>query len=85
MTRWVHEHRLERRQQRVDANPALRKRRNQMVEHPVGTSKPWQDHGYVVMKGRAKVRAAFRLSPLADNLRRVMTILGGSHLLRALA
>jgi hypothetical protein len=67
------------------ANPALLKRRNPMVEHPVETIKHWHDQGYVVMKGREQVRAECSLSTLADNRRRVLTILGGSHLLRALA
>jgi hypothetical protein len=37
------------------------------------------------MQGWEKVRAEFRLSTLAYNLRRVVTILGGPHRLRALA
>ena len=39
ITRWVHEHLLERMQQRVEANPALMRRRKQIVEHPFGTIK----------------------------------------------
>jgi hypothetical protein len=85
ITRWVHEHLLERMQQRVEANPALMRRRTQIVEHPFGTIKHWHDQGYFLMKGLEKVRAEFSLSTLAYNLRRVMTILGVSHMLRALA
>jgi transposase len=85
ITRWVHEHVLERMQQRVEANPALMKKRKQIVEHPFGTIKHWHDQGYFLMKGLEKVRAEFSLSTLAYNLRRVMTILGVPHMLRALA
>jgi Transposase DDE domain len=85
MTRWEHEHILEKRQQRVEANPALMKRRKQLVEHPFGTIKHWHDQGYFLMKGLAKVRAEFSLSTLAYNLRRVVTILGVPCMVRALA
>jgi hypothetical protein len=85
MTRWVPEHILERMQKRAEANPALMQRRKQIVEHPFGTIKHWHDQGYFLMKGLEKVRAEFSLSTLADHLRRVVTILGVPHMLRALA
>jgi hypothetical protein len=85
MTRWGHEHLLERRQQRVAAHPAIRNRRKQMGAHPVGTSKHWHDHGDFLLKGLATGRAEFSWSTLADNLRRVVTIRGVPHRLRALA
>jgi transposase len=85
ITRGVHEHILERMQKRVEANPAMMKRRKQIVEHPFGTIKPWHDQGYFLMKGLEKVRAEFSLSTLADNLRRVMTLLGVPQMLQALA
>jgi transposase len=85
MTRGVHEHILERMQTRVEANPAMMKRRKQIVEHPFGTIKHWHDQGYFLMKGLKKVRAEFSLSTLAYNLRRVMTRLGVLPMLQALA
>jgi transposase len=85
MTRWEPEHILEKRQQRVEANPALMKRRKQIVEHPFGTIKHWHDQGYFLMKGLAKVRAEFSLSTLGYTLRRVVTILGVPYMVRALA
>ncbi len=54
MTRWVHEHILEKMQQRVAANPALMKRRTQIVEHPFGTIKHWHDQGYFLMRPRSR-------------------------------
>jgi transposase len=85
VTRGAHEHILERRPKRVEANPALMKRRKQLVAHPCGTIKRWHDRGYVLRQGREKVPAGLSLSTLADNLRRAVTILGGPYLVRALA
>jgi Transposase DDE domain len=84
ITRWVHEHLLARTQQRVEAHPALMKRRKQIVEHPFGTIKHWPDQGYFLMKGLEKVRAEFSLSTLAYNLRRVTMLLGVPYMLHAL-
>jgi hypothetical protein len=85
MTRWGHEHILERMQKRVEANPAMMKRRQQIVEPPFGTIKRWHDRGYFLMKGLEKVRAAFSVSTLAYNLKRVMTLLGVPYMRQALA
>jgi hypothetical protein len=85
MTRWAPEPIFEQMQHRGEANPALMKRRKQLVEHPVGTIKPWHDQGYFLMQGLAKVRAEFSVSTLAYHLRRVVTILGVPARGRALA
>lgn len=69
----------------MEANPALMQRRNQLVEHPVGTLKPWHEQGSCLLKGLAKVRAEFSWSPLAYHLSRVVTILGVPSMVRALA
>jgi hypothetical protein len=61
------------------------KRRQQIVAHPFSTIMPWHDQGYCLMKGLAKGRAEFSVSTLAYNLRRVVTILGVSSMVRALA
>jgi transposase len=84
ITRWVHEAILERMQKRVEIRPEVMKKRKQIVEHPFGTIKHWHDQGYFLMRGLEKVRAEFSLSALAYNIRRVVTILGVPHLLRAL-
>jgi transposase len=85
MTRWVHEHILERMQKRVEATPAIMKRRPQIVAPPFGTIKHWHDQGDFLMKGLEKVRAECSRSTLAYNLSRVMTLLGVPHMLQALA
>ena len=85
ITRWVHEHILERMQERVEANPALMRRRKQIVEHPFGTMKHWNDQGYFLMKGLKKVRAEMSLSALAYNINRVINILGVKQMIETLA
>jgi hypothetical protein len=85
ITRWVHEHILERMQERVEVNSKLMKRRKQIVEHPFGTIKHWNDQGYFLMKGIQKVRAEMSLSALVYNIRRVMNILGIRQMVHPLA
>jgi Transposase DDE domain len=80
----VHEAILERMQKRVKVHPDVMKKRKQIVEHPFGTIKHWYDQGYFLMRRLEKVRAGCSLSTLAYNIRRVVTLLGVPHLLRAL-
>jgi hypothetical protein len=80
----VHEEIIEQTQQRVAANPEMMKQRKQIVEHPFGTIKHWWDQGHFLMCGLQKVRAEFSLSALAYNLKRVINILGVSHLMASL-
>ena len=71
-------------QERVEANPELMKKRKQIVEHPFGTIKHWNDQGYFLMKGLKKVRAEMSLSTLAYNIKRSINILGVSRMIEAL-
>jgi len=84
ITRWVHEHLLERMQKRVEANPGLMKQRKQIVEHPFGTIKHWNDQAYFLMRGLANVRGEMSLSALAYNIKQVMHLLGVPTLTAAL-
>jgi hypothetical protein len=84
MTRGVDEHVLERMAERRNANPEIMQERTPLVEHPVGTIKHTNDQGDGLRKGLKNVRAEFSLACLADNLKRVITILGVPPLLRAL-
>jgi hypothetical protein len=61
------------------------RKRKQLVEHPVGTMKPWNDPGYLLMRGLEKVLAELSLSALASNIKRVVTILGVPTMLQAFA
>jgi transposase len=84
ITRWVHEHILERMQERVEANPELMKKRKQIVEHPFGTIKHWNDQGYFLMKGLKKVRAEMSLSALVYNIKRSINVVGVPRMIEAL-
>jgi transposase len=61
------------------------KKRKQIVEHPFGTIKYWNDQGHFLMRGLENVRAEFSLSALIYNLKRVINILGVPKMLEALA
>jgi transposase len=61
------------------------KKRKQIVEHPFGTIKYWNDQGHFLMRGLENVRAEFSLSALTYNLTRVINILGVPKMLEALA
>jgi Transposase DDE domain len=84
ITRWVDEHLLEQREQRVRARPEIMPQRKELVEHPFGTMKWGWDQGYFLMRGVAKVRAEVSLTVLADNLRRVLNLLDRPRLLASL-
>src|SRR6266511_2584921 len=74
--RWEHEGVLERIEQRVNANPVILKLRQQLVEHPFGTIKFWNDQRHFLMRGLEKVKAEVSLSTLAYNIKRVINLVG---------
>lgn len=82
--RWEHEAILERIEQRVRANPTIMKLRQQIVEHPFGTIKFWNDQRHFLMKGLEKVKAEFSLCTLAYNIKRTINILGVRAMVAAL-
>jgi len=63
-------------EQRVQANWELMKKRKQIVEHPFGTIKFWNDQRRFLVRGLEKVRAEFSLSALAYNIKRAIDIVG---------
>lgn len=81
----MHEDILERMEQRVQANWELMKQRKQIVEHPFGTIKFWNDQRHFLMRGLEKVRAEFSLSALAYNIKRAINIVGVRRLVAAVA
>lgn len=82
--RWEHEAVLERIEQRVKANPLILKLRKQLVEHPFGTIKFWNDQRHFLMRGLEKVKAEFSLSTLAYDIKRALNIVGVKGLIAAL-
>ena len=85
ITRWVDEDILERMEKRVRANWELMKQRKQIVEHPFGTIKFWNDQRHFLMRGLEKVRAEFSLSALAYNIKRAINLVGVPKLVAAMA
>ena len=83
--RWADAAVLEAMAARVRADPTAAVRRKSLVEHPFGTIKRWDDAGYFLVRGLAKVRAEFSLMTLAYNLRRAVRVVGVPGLLAALA
>jgi transposase len=79
--RWEKEAVLEKIARRVAANPHVSRRRAALVEHAFGTLKFWWHQGTLLTRGLASVRAEWRLSALAYNLRRVLQIVGVAALL----
>jgi transposase len=82
--RWEYEEILERIEQRIKANPLILKLRQQLVEHPFGTIKFWNDQRHFLMRGLEKVRAEFSLSTLAYDIKRALNIVGVKGLIAAL-
>jgi hypothetical protein len=84
ITRWVDEQLLEQMAPRVHARPEIRQQRQERVAPPFGTMKRSWNQGYCLRRGVAKVRAAFSLTVLADNLRRVLNRVAMPRLLASL-
>jgi len=82
--RWEDEHLLDEMAQRVAANRQLMKKRKEIVEHPFGTIKFWNDQGHFLLRGLEKVRAEFSLMTLAHNIKRVINVVGVISMIKAL-
>ena len=85
LKRWEHEAVVERIEQRAGANPHIMKLRQQIVEHPFGTIKFWNDQRHFLMKGLEKVKGEFGLSTLAYDIKRAINVVGVRALVTALA
>jgi transposase len=55
--------------------------RNQVVEHPFGTVKRWNDGYYLLVKGKVKAAADLAFSFLGYNFKRALNLLGTQQLL----
>lgn len=55
--------------------------RSQVVEHPFGTVKRWNDGYYLLVKGRVKAAAEIALSYLGYNFKRVFNLLGAEKMM----
>lgn len=69
---------------RVDANAALCKPRQQIVEHPFGTIKRGWGYSYTLLRSIKKVNGEVSIIFTMYNLRRVISVLGVTELLNRL-
>ncbi len=84
ITRWGHEHVLERVQQRLDEHPEKMRQRRETVEHPFGTIKARMGATHFLMKTLPRVRTEMALHVLAYNLTRLINIFGTGPLMAAM-
>jgi hypothetical protein len=85
ITRWEHEHVLERTQLLLDARPEAAVARRQTVEHVFGTLKSWLGTTPLLTKTLPKVKTEISLAVLAYNMKRMIKIMGTEGLVRAIA
>ncbi len=76
---------IDRMNERIRAHPGIMEKRKQIVEHPFGTIKFWNNQGCFLMRGLEKVRAEFSLSTLAYNMKRAINVVGVEKLIQAVA
>jgi len=84
ITRWAHEHLVEAAQRRLDENPQAMRQRRETVEHPFGTIKMRMGATHFLMKRLKNVRTEIAFAVLANNLTRVMNIIGIKPLMAAI-
>ena len=85
VSRYENEAVLDRMAARLLQRPDILSRRREVVEHPFGSIKQWMNQGAFLMRGLEKVRGEFSLTALADNLRRVLNLVGFDVLMAAVA
>jgi hypothetical protein len=83
VSRWEGEDEAQRMQERMEANPAIIKRRKAIVEHPFGTMLFWRNGRCLLTKGLENARGEFNLHALAYNLTRAINVVGLQSLLKA--
>jgi len=82
--RWEHEGIIDAMQERLDRAPDSMRIRRQTVEHPFGTIKAWMGATHFLTKTLEKVRTDMSLYVLADNLKRMIAILGVKPLMQTM-
>jgi transposase len=83
--RWEHEAVLDQMQDNLEAMPDAMKIRRCTIEHTFGTLKSWMGATHFLTKTKESVSTEMSLHILAYNLKRVMKIMGGSNLMKAMA
>jgi len=84
ITRWEHEDLLDDMKEKMRKNKEKVKKRKSIVEHPFGTIKRAMNHGYFLMKGKAKTMAEFAIISTVYNMKRANNIIGTEKLITAI-
>ena len=82
--RTEHAEYVERNNKRVNKNPDYYRERQQIIEHQFGTLKRHRHFDYTLMKGKEKVLGEVYIAFTMYNLRRSLSILGMSGLIKRL-
>lgn len=83
--RWEHEAVLDQMQANLEQMPDAMKVRRCTIEHTFNTRKSWMGATHFLTKTKAHVSTEMSLHVLAYNRKRVMNIMGSSHLMKAMA
>ena len=83
--RWEHEAVLDQMQGNLEAMPDAMKIRRCTIEHTFGTLKSWMGATHFLTKTKEHVSTEMSLHILAYKLKRVMKIMGGGNLMKAMA
>ncbi len=84
VTRYANEAILDRMAARLAANPEVMDQRRESVEHPFGSIKQWMGQKNFLTRRLENVRGEFSLTALAFNIRRALTLVGVTGLIRAI-
>lgn len=84
ITRWKHEHLIEKMYVRMEETPGLMRTRRYTVEHPFGTIKDAMGATHFQMRRLRNVRTEMALHVLAYNIKRVMNMIGAKLLVKAI-
>jgi hypothetical protein len=82
--RWEHEAVLDTMQARLVNLPDAMRVRKRTVEHPFGTLKAWMGATHFQTRTLNRVSTEMSLHILADNLKRVLNIMGAGPLMQAM-
>ncbi len=74
---------LDRMAARLAGRPDILDQRRESVEHPFGTINQWMYQGAFLMRRLENVRGEFRLTALAHNIKRAITLVGVPGLIAA--
>ncbi len=84
VTRYANEAILDRMAARLAARPEVMDQRRESVEHPFGSIKQWMGQRDFLTRRIENVRGEFSLTALAFNIRRALTLVGVTGLIRAI-